>query len=72
MVSRIMIKILNSKLVIKYNEKWCKVSNIEKAFDTQPVFEEIYLNTKLSCYNNKMRTCFIGKKYSNKILIVHA
>ena len=31
---------VKNELLEKFNEVWCKVNNIEKTFDTQPIFEE--------------------------------
>ena len=45
-----------------YTKVWDRVNNIiEKAFDTQPVFEEKHLKPKLNYYNNK-KTHFFNKK----------
>lgn len=60
-------EIRNNELLKKYNKILSKVSNtIEKAFDTQPVFEEKYLNTKLKYCNGKSSTHFFDKKSTPK------
>ena len=54
-------EIKNNELFEKYYEIWDKVSNIvEKAFNTQLVFEEKHLKTKLSNYLGKNNTHFFG------------
>ena len=40
-----------------------KVKNIEKVFDSEPVYNEKYLEAKIKSYKKKIKTNF----YSNKI-----
>ena len=41
----------------KYNEIWTKVSNsIKNTFNSEPVYNEKYLNTKLKSYKKKINT----------------
>ena len=43
--------IKDEKLLEKYNEIWRKVSSIvKKEFDSNPVYNEKYLKTKISVY----------------------
>ena len=50
-------EIKNNELFEKYFGIWDKVSNIvEKAFNTQLVFEEKYLKAKLQNYSGKNNT----------------
>ena len=44
--------IKNDELLEKYKENWDKVSNtIKKRFDSEPVYNEKYLRTKIKSYN---------------------
>ena len=63
------------ELLEKYNKIFDKVSSIiEKAFNTQPVFKEKQLKTKINYYNGKSITHFFQQinKYPKKILIASA
>ena len=43
----------------KYNEIWGKVSNnIKKGFDSEPVYNEKYLETKIKLYEEKFNKTF--------------
>ena len=47
----------------KYNEMWEKVKNsIKKEFDTEPVYNEQYLKTKIKSYKVKINTNFHNNK----------
>ena len=42
----------NKKLLEEYNENWKRVSNIiKKDFESKPVYNEKYQNTKIKSYN---------------------
>ena len=57
--------IKDEKLLEKYNEIWKKVSKItKKEFDSNPVYDEKYIKTKLKSYNGKIDT----NCHDNKIL----
>ena len=57
--------IKDDELLEKYNEIWEKVkSSIKKEFDSEPVYNEIYLITKIEYYKGKIDTSF----HSNKML----
>ena len=45
--------ITEEKLLEKYNEIWKKVNIIKKEFDSNPVFNEKYIKTKIKLYNGK-------------------
>ena len=56
--------IKDDELLEKHNEIWEKVKNIiKKEFDTELVYNEKYLKTKIKSYNGKINTNF----YNNKI-----
>ena len=47
----------------KYNEIWEKVkSSIKKEFDSEPVYNEQYLKTKIKSYKVKINTNFHNNK----------
>ena len=49
--------IKDEKLLEKYNEIWKKVSSItKKEFDSNPVYNEKYVKTKVKSYNGKINT----------------
>ena len=55
--------IKDDKLLEKYNEIWEKVSNIiYKEFDSNPVYNEKYIKTKIKSYNGKINTNLYGNK----------
>ena len=57
--------IKNDKLLGKYNEIWEKVSKSrEKEFDSEPIYNEKCLKTKIKSYKAKINTSF----HNNKIL----
>ena len=46
--------IKNDEFLKQYNETWDKVSNtIKKGFDSEPVYNEKYLRTKIKFYKGK-------------------
>ena len=50
-------------LLEKYNGLWDKVSNsMNKGFDSEPVYNEKYLKTKIKFYEGKTNTIFHGDK----------
>ena len=52
------------KLIKKYNEIWGKVKNLfKKEFNSEPVYKDKYIKTKIKIYYNKTNTKF----YDNKI-----
>ena len=51
--------IKGDELLKKYNEIWEKVSkSFRKEFDSEPVYNEKYLKTKIKSYNGKINTNF--------------
>ena len=47
----------------KYIEIWDKVNNnIKKKIDSEPVYKERYLKTKIKSYNEKINTNFDNNK----------
>ena len=58
------VLVLHKKLLIKYNEIWNKVSNLfQKEFDSEPVYNDKYIKTKINLHNNNINT----NSYDNKI-----
>ena len=55
--------IKDEKLLEKYNDIWKKVSNIiQKEFDSNPVYNEKYIRTKIKSYNGKINANFHNNK----------
>ena len=53
----------DDELLEKYNEIWEKVSkSIKKEFDSDPVYEEKYLKTKIKSYKGKINANFHNNK----------
>ena len=51
--------IKDDELLEKYNEIWENVRNsIKKEFDSEPVYDEKYLRTKIKSYNGKVNSNF--------------
>ena len=51
--------IKDEELLKKYNKFWDKVSNnIKTDFDSEPVYNEKYLKTKIKTYEGKISTNF--------------
>ena len=49
----------NNEFLEKYTKIWEKISNlINIKFDSDPVYNNKYINTKLSSYNNDIKTNF--------------
>ena len=49
----------DDKLLEKYNKIWNKVSNcIKEGFDSDPVYNEKYLKTKIKSYEGKKKYKF--------------
>ena len=57
-------------LLEKYNTIWDKASaDVEKEFDSKPVYNEIFLEIKIKSYVNEV-TDFCNKKFHRWILII--
>ena len=55
--------IKNDELEEKYNEIWDKVTNsMKNGFDSEPVYNEKYIKTKMKSYQWKINTNFHGHK----------
>ena len=60
--------IKNEKLLEKYNEIWDKVFNdMNKGFDSERVYKERYIKTKIKPYEGKI-AIFHGDKYHKMVL----
>ena len=59
--------IKDEKFVEKHNEIWKKVSNIvKKEFDSNPVYNEKYIKTRIKLYNGKINTNFHNNKITKE------
>ena len=57
------VLIKDDELLEKYNEIWEKVSkSIKKEFDSEPLYNEKYLKTKIKAYKGKINTNFHNNK----------
>ena len=55
--------IKDDELLEKYKEIWEKVKDsLKKDFDSEPVYNEKYLETKIKSYNGKLNTNFHNSK----------
>ena len=53
------LNVKDVELLEKYNKIWEKVSNsIKKGFDSEPIYKEKYLKTKVKSYEGKINTNF--------------
>ena len=53
----------NKEMLKKYNEIWDKISNLlKKRFDSEPVYYDKYIKTKIKICNNGTDTNFQGNK----------
>ena len=46
----------------KYSEIWDTMSNMKNKFDSEPVYNDKYIKTKIKSYEGKMNTNFHGNK----------
>ena len=60
---RIALLIKDDELLEQYNEIWKKFKNsLKKGLDSEPVYNEKYLKTKIKSYNGKISTSFHNNK----------
>ena len=53
----------DKELLKRYNEIWYKISNLlKKGFDSETVYNDKYIKTKMNIYNNRKSTDFQGNK----------
>ena len=58
----------NNKLLKEYTKVWEKIRDlIGKKFDSEPVYGDKYINTKIRLDNNDIRTNFSGEGNSRKV-----
>ena len=56
-------KVSNNRLLKKYTEIWEKISGlIGKTFDSEPIYGDKYIKTKIKSYGDKANTNFQDKK----------
>ena len=59
----------NSEFLERYTAIWKKISNlVNKKFDSDPIYNNKYINTKIRSYNNDIKTnvCNVDNK-NNKL-----
>ena len=62
-------KASDNKLLKKYNKIWENVSSLMKVkFDTEPIYIDKCIKTKIDSYEGRINTNFEGKKYQKKML----
>ena len=55
----------NSEFLERYTAIWKKISNlVNKKFDSDPIYNNKYINTKIRSYNNDIKTnvCNVDNK----------
>ena len=53
----------DKELLKQYNAIWDKIINLlKKEFDSEPVYNDEYIKTKINLYNDKLNTNFHGNK----------
>ena len=57
--------IKDDSILKKYLKNSKKVTNIQKEFDSNPVYNEKKIKTKIKVYNKKVNTNFHGSKIPN-------
>ena len=49
----------NNEILERYTEIWEKISDlVNKKFDSEPIYNNKYINTKIRLYNNDIKTNF--------------
>ena len=57
----------NNEFLERYTKIWEKINNlIDKKFDSEPVYNNKYVNTKVRSYNNDIITNFHDNDNDNK------
>ena len=57
--------VFDEELLKKYNKIWDKVKNLfKREFNSEPVYNNKYINTKIKIYNNRTYTNFQYNKIS--------
>ena len=65
--------IKDDEMLEKYNDVQDKVTNkTKKSFDSEPIYNEKYLKTKIKFYEEKNNKSFHGDKKPKKVLIAFA
>ena len=60
-------KVSDNRPLKSYNKIWEKISSLMTTkFDSVPVDNDKYINTKINSYGDKINTNFQGKKYQKK------
>ena len=58
----------DEELLKEYTKVWKKISDlIGKKFDSEPLFGDKYIKTKIKSYKNNVNTNFRDKKNSKKV-----
>ena len=58
----------DTELLIKYTEIWNKIRDlINKKFDSEPVYNNKYINTKIKLHNNDIKTHFHDENNSREV-----
>ena len=59
----------NNKFLERYTAIWKKISDlVNKKFDSSPVYNNKYINTKIGSYNNDIKTNFRNMDNENNKL----
>ena len=62
-IKHCLLGLVIKKLLKKFSKIWKKISNlINKEFDSEPVYGDEYIKTKIKSYGDTINTNFQGKK----------
>ena len=67
----ISLKIQDEDVYLKYNEIWNRIKSILNVkFDSQPIYDNKYIKTKVKTFNNKINKLFSGDEIPKKKFIM--
>ena len=68
---KMLFKIEDENVYLKYNETWNKIKSILNVkFHSQPVYDDKYIKNKVKTINNSINTLVLGDEILKKELIM--